>query len=318
MNDMLTTFGQFLVTLGKRHPEILVLDADLNSSTKTNLFMEEFPDRFIQLGIAEQNMIGVAAGLSLAERYITFPTTFATFASKRVCDQISVSVAYQGANVKIIGAYAGISISKGGATHQSIEDLAIMRAIPGINIAEPGWPAEVEEVLEAAVAHTGPVYIRLSAGSFPDLSFESGFEWGKGRVFEEGKDCTIITTGIMIHQSLAAMKQLREEGIAAGLVHLSSIEPFDQELVNHVANESSSVITVENHGINGGLGDAVSRVVCESRPIPMVRIGLNRSFGQTARSTEDLFRKHHMTAIDIVEAARFLTKKNRGNLNAEI
>jgi transketolase len=307
MEDMNVAFGRALTAMGRKHPDVVVLDADLNTSTKSAFFLEEFPERFVQLGIAEQNMMGVAAGMSIGEGFIPFAVTFAAFASKRPCDQVSISVAYQKANVKIVGTYAGISLGKGGTTHQSVEDIAIMRAIPGMYVADPGWPGEIAEVLEAAVARQGPVYIRLSAGTFPDL--ENGalqapkrFTWGKARWFARGgKDtaATVVTTGIMIHRALSAARRLREEGISVAVVHCPGIEPMDIDSMKEIADMGRPVITVENHGVRGGLGDAVSQIVESYRPVPLLRMGVKNSFGQTARETEELFRRHGLTEADI-------------------
>ena len=332
VQNMNVAFGRALVDLGRRHPDVVVLDADLNTSTKSAFFLEEFPDRFVQMGIAEQNMMGVAAGMSLAEGYVPFAVTFATFASKRPCDQVSISIAYQQADVKIVGTYAGISLAKGGTTHQSVEDMAIMRATPGMYVADPGWPAEIAEVLEAAVSRRGPVYIRIAAGSFPDLNEDLGdgflpphgpFHWGRARWLESqgggrsGWRAVIVTTGIMVHRVLAAVRALEEEGIPVGVVHCPSVEPMDVEAMEEVARLGRPVVTVENHGVRGGLGDAVSQVVSRvvsrvagrpaggsAGPPPLARMGVDNSFGRTARDDEELFRLHRLTEADIAAEVR--------------
>jgi len=323
--NMNIAFGRALVDLGRRRRDVVVLDADLNTSTKSAFFLEEFPDRFVQMGIAEQNMMGVAAGMSIAEDYIPFAVTFATFASKRPCDQVSISIAYQRANVKIVGTYAGISLAKGGTTHQSVEDMAIMRAVPGMYVADPGWPAEIAEVLEAAAARRGPVYIRIAAGSFPDLgdgvlASPGTFDWGRARWLEaqsggrSGWQAVIVTTGIMVHRALAAARLLEGEGVPVGVVHCPSVEPLDAEAMEEIARMGRPVVTVENHGVRGGLGDAVSHAVGgaavagpaargpavgSAGPPPLRRMGVENSFGQTARDTEELFRRHRLTEADI-------------------
>lgn len=308
MADLRHAFGEYLKEMGKKYSNVVVLDADLNTSTRTSYFMEQFPDRFFQMGLAEQNMMGVAAGMSLAEDVIPFAVTFATFASKRPCDQISVSIGYQKANVKIVGTYAGLSVGKGGATHQAIMDIAIMRAIPNINVVSPGWSLEIKEVLEASIKHQGPVYIRVEAGDYPNLKTDEEFKWGKGRVFRKGDDCTIITTGTMIHRALEAATQLEENGIEAGVIHFSSIEPIDEQLIKEVASYTKGIITIENHGIYGGLGDAVSQIITKTSPIPVIRMGINRSFGLTAKEGEELYKNYNLTANDIVINAMHLKK----------
>lgn len=309
MNDMNLTFGHHLAKIGEENHKIVVLDADLNSSTKTMYFAEKVPERFIQLGIAEQNMVGVAAGLTLTEDIVAIPVTFATFASKRVCDQASVSVAYQKANVKLIGTYAGVSQGKGGATHQSVEDIAIMRAIPNFNVASPGWPGEVKEILDAAVSKEGPVYIRIEHGTFDDIKMPSVFEWGKARIIKEPEDITIVTTGTMVQHALKAINTLEKEGYKVGLIHCSSLEPFDEEAIVSCCEKSKAIITVENHGINGGLGDAVSNIVCQNNPIPVLRMGIKRTFGQTAKDNKYLYKLHKLTAEDIAENYMSLMSK---------
>ena len=244
-------FGRALVALGEKYPELIVLDADLNTSTKTCYFLEKYPERFVQLGIAEQNMIGVAAGMAIGEGYIAVPATFATFATQRACDQASVSVAYQRANVKIVGTYAGLTSYKGGATHQALEDIAIMRAMPNILVAAPGTPREAFEVMEAAILYNGPVYIRIETSECEDVE-KAPFEWGKAISIRNGKELCLVTTGTMLHACIEAAELLLRHGITAGILHCPSLVPFDEEAVRNAAETSHRLVSVENHCISGG------------------------------------------------------------------
>lgn len=291
--------------LGSEHPELIVLDADLNTSTKTCYFLEEFPDRLVQLGIAEQNMIGVAAGMTMGEDFIAVPVTFATFATKRVYDQISVDVAYQKTNVKIVGTYAGVTSFKGGATHQALEDIALMRAMPNVLVAAPGTPREAYEVMRAAVEYKGPVYIRIENVACEDLVKDS-FVWGKAIPIRDGSDFTFVTTGAMVHICIEAVDLLQEHGISAGILHCPSIVPFDDDAVRKAAAQTHKLVSVENHCINGGLGDAVAQAIQE-QPVPQFRIGVHRQFGQSAENLEVLLEHYHLDAASIAEQClRFL------------
>ena len=258
------SFGKALCELAKTHSDIVVLDADLSAATKTDIFAKEYPDKFIDCGIAECNMIGVAAGLAAYE-------------------QIRNTVAYPALNVKIAGSHAGISVGEDGATHQCLEDIALMRTIPGMVILNPADHYEMVEATKAAYKHQGPVYIRLgrlAIESFNDPDNYS-FEIGKGITLHEGNDVTIIATGLVVYESLKAVKALEAEGINVRLINMHTIKPIDKDIIIKAAKETGRIITVEEHNIIGGLGEAVASAVCEEYPVPVTRIGINDSYGHS-------------------------------------
>ncbi|MFB0546477.1 MAG: transketolase family protein [Anaerolineae bacterium] len=301
--EMREVFGQMLVELGRENPDIFVLDADLNTSTRTILFAEEFPKRFIQCGVAEQNMMGIAAGLATAG-CIPFPTTFAVFATKRACDQVSISIAYPKLNVKIPGSYPGLPVAKAGATHQSVQDLAIMRAMPNMRVVDPGDNEELRQVMRAAVEYVGPVYFRVSRPAVADLLWPQGysFRWGKAVTLREGTDIALIGTGFMTGRCLRAAAALAEKGISARVDHHPCLKPFDREAVADAARQCGAIVTAENHSIIGGLGGAVAETLVELCPVPMQRIGVKDRFVETGE-VADLFTKYQTRVEDIVSAA---------------
>lgn len=309
--EMREAFGRTLVELGQENPDIFVLDADLNTSTRTDLFLEEFPQRFVQCGIAEQNMVGIAAGLATIG-IIPFPTTFAVFSTKRACDQVSISIAYPRANVKIPGCYPGLPTGKAGATHQSVEDLAIMRAMPNFLVVDPGDNNELRQVMHAAVEYAGPVYFRVTRPAVPDiLPDEYRFVWGEAVTLRQGSDVTIIGTGFMTFYGLLAADLLAREGIDARVDHHPCLKPIDKEAIVQAAGETAGIVTVENHSIIGGLGSAVAEVLGETFPVPMERIGVRDKFVETGE-VADLFVKYEVRPEDIAAAARrVIARKTR-------
>lgn len=307
--SMRDAFGRGLVEAGRRNDRVVVLDADLATSTRTSMFAKEIPDRFIQVGIAEQNMVGLAAGLATVG-YIPFACTFATFISKRACEQVSISVAYPRLNVKLVGAYSGLYTGKTGATHQSLEDVAIMRAIPNMMVVVPADAVQLRQALDAIVAYEGPVYLRIARDAYPVIFDDSyKFEPGKALVLREGDDATIVATGIMTHTALAAAEELAKEGLQVRVVNVPTIKPIDREIICQAARETGAIVTVENHSIIGGLGSAVAEVVTEEWPVPVVRVGTRDVFGESA-SNEDLTAKYGLTVDAVGKAvARSLRAK---------
>lgn len=302
-------YGNTLTELGRLNKDIVVLDADLSKSTKTEVFAKEFPERFFNTGIAEQNMAGIAAGLAAAGK-IPFISTFAIFATGRAFEQIRNTIAYPRLNVKIAATHAGITVGPDGASHQSVEDIALMRAIPGMTIINPADATETRFAVKAALDIDGPVYIRLGRHKVPVI-FQEGdyvFKPGKGVVLREGKDATIISTGIMTAIALEAADILKNRGIYVNVVNIHTIKPIDEELIIQLAEETGAVITAEEHSIIGGLGSAVAEVLAESRPTLMKRIGLKDVFGQSGEPDE-LLRFYSLTPDSIASAVKDLIDK---------
>ncbi len=276
------SFGQVLCELAKEHDDIVVLDADLAAATKTEIFKKEYPDRFFDCGIAEGNMIGVAAGLAAAGK-VPFAASFAMFATGRAYEQIRNSVGYPHLNVKIAGSHAGISVGEDGATHQCCEDLALMRTIPGMVILNPADHYEMIEATKAAYAYNGPVYIRLgrlAIDTFNDPENYS-FEIGKGITLEEGNDVTVIATGLVVYEALKAVRALKAQGKSVRLINMHTIKPIDKDIIIKAAKETGKIITIEEHNIIGGLGEAVAAVTAENCPVPVYRIGVEDVFGHS-------------------------------------
>lgn len=281
------SFGMALCDLAKTNDDIVVLDADLAAATKTSIFRKEFPERFINCGIAEGNMIGVAAGLAAAGK-VPFAASFAMFATGRAYEQIRNSVAYPHLNVKIAGSHAGISTGEDGATHQCCEDIALMRTLPGMTVLNPADHYEMMAAVKAAYEHIGPVYIRLgrlAIDSFNDPETYK-FELGKGITLHEGNDITVIATGLVVNESLKAVRALEAQGINARLINIHTIKPIDREIIIKAAKETGRIVTVEEHNIIGGLGDAVCQVVSEECPVKVTRIGVNDQFGYSGPAKE--------------------------------
>ena len=279
-------YGDVLVDLGERYESIVVLNADLSGSTKTGAFHKKFPHRFFNMGIAEADMIGTAAGLATVGK-IPFVSTFAIFAVGKPWEQIRQSVANPNLNVKIVATHAGITVGEDGASHQCNEDIGLMRILPNMTVIVPADGIETEKALRALVNHRGPAYVRLSRMDFPVL-FDAGYEFavGRGTVMKAGGDVTIFATGYMVSQALKAAGQLEGERIAARVINISTIKPIDQELIIQAAGETGAVVTAEEHSVIGGLGSAVAEVLSEHRPTPMRRIGVQDRPGTSGRPAE--------------------------------
>lgn len=280
-------YGQALVELGKLHDDLIVLDADLAGATKTCLFKEAFPDRHFDCGIAEANMMSLAAGISTFG-IVPFVSSFAMFAAGRAYEQIRNSIGYPHLNVKIAATHAGISVGEDGATHQCNEDIGLMRAIPGMTVICPSDAVETQEAVKQAYAFQGPVYLRLSRYAQPIIHdpLNYKFEIGKGELLKQGEDLTIITTGICVSNALQAAKKLEEQGICAEVINIHTIKPIDKEMIIKSAKNTRRVVTVEEHSIIGGLGSAVSEVLAEYCPTSMKCIGINDTFGESGSAKE--------------------------------
>ncbi|WP_019907957.1 transketolase family protein [Thermoanaerobacter indiensis] len=296
-------YGKALVELGAKNKDVVVLDADLSKSTKTADFQKVYPDRFFNMGISEQDMMVTAAGLATCGK-IPFASTFAIFATGRAYEQVRNSIGYPHLNVKIAATHAGITVGEDGATHQSIEDISLMRGIPGMVVINPADAEETRKAIFAAAEHYGPVYIRLGRMAVPDIHDQNyKFELGKGEVIREGKDVAIIATGIMVAIAIEAADKLKEEGIEATVVNIHTIKPIDKDLIVEVAKKTGKVITAEEHSIIGGLGSAVAEVLSEEYPVKIKRIGIRDEFGQSG-SPKELLKHYGLTAEDIVKAAK--------------
>ena len=278
-------FGKALVDLGKANENIVALDADLAASTQTKLFAKEFPNRFFDIGIAEQDLIGTAAGLSAVGK-IPFAATFAVFATGRTYDQIRNTVCYSNFNVKIIGTHGGVTVGEDGATHQALEDVALMANLPNMNVIVPADYAETYAAVKYAATHEGPFYIRVARASLPDV-FEDGVEISpKAKTIKEGSTLTIITNGETLQECIEASEELRTQGIDVELLHIPFVKPFDTETVLKSAQKTGLVITVENHSIKGGLGSAVCELLSEKHPTKVIRLGVNDEFGMSGTASE--------------------------------
>ena len=301
--DMRDAFSEGLIELGRERKDVIVLDADLSTSTKTGGFMKEFPTRFIQVGIAEQNLMGIAAGLAL-EGFIPFPSTFAVFATRRALDQIAISISYPALNVKISGSYAGLPTSRAGASHIAIEDIAVMRSLPNMRVADPGSSADLRAVMRTAVQTPGPVYFRITRVAIPELfGSDHRFEWGRGEALRHGRDVTLFGTGMMSWINMLAAEMLAGDGIEAEVVHLASIKPIDAEMIVKSVAQTRCAVTAENASIIGGFGAAVLEALALEAPVPLVRVGVRDRWVESG-ATEDLFAHHGMRPEDIAVAAR--------------
>ena len=301
--DTRSGFGAGLVIAGRENENVLALTADLKGSLKMGDFAKEFPERFIQCGIAESNMVGVAAGLAITGK-VPFIGSFAEFVTGRVYDQLRQEVAYGHTNVKIASSHAGITLGEDGATHQCNEDLALMRTIPGMVVMCPSDDVEARAAVRAAIEHDGPVYIRFGRAAVPVINDENyKFELGKGVTMREGKDVTIIATGLMVARALDAAKILEEKGISTRVVNIHTIKPLDKDLVIAAAKETGKVVTAEEHSVIGGLGSAVSEFLAEEYPVPVIRLGVNDTFGKSGPALE-LLKIYGLDAENIVAKAK--------------
>ena len=281
-------YGETLKELGAQIPEIVVLDADLSASTKTAVFAKAFPDRFFDTGIAEGNMMSVAAGLAASGK-IPFASTFAVFGAGRAYEQISNSICYPNLNVKVAVTHAGLTVGEDGATHQMLEDIALMRALPNMTVVVPADAAETAQVIRWAASYQGPVYIRMGRAKVEDvISPDAEFVPGKSTTLADGSDVTIMACGIMTQQALQAAKMLAEEGISARVINMSSIKPIDEAAIVKAAKETGAIVTCEEHTVMGGLGSAVAEVVVRQCPVPMAMVGTEDVFGQSGKASEVL------------------------------
>ena len=298
------SYGNALVELGKDHEDLIVLDADLAGATKTDIFKKAFPERHWDCGIAECNMTGIAAGLSTCGK-VPFISSFAMFAAGRNFEQVRNSIGYPKLNVKIGATHAGISVGEDGATHQCIEDLALMREIPGMVVLNPSDDVEAKAAVKAAYEHVGPVYIRFGRLPVPVINDtpDYKFEIGKGIVLKEGTDVSIIATGLEVSEALEAAKMLEADGISAEVINIHTIKPLDRELVVKTATKTGKVVTVEEHSIIGGLGSAVAEVLCEEAPSKLLRIGVNDCFGESGPALE-LIKKYELDAESIYKKVK--------------
>ena len=298
------SYGNALAELGKEHEDIVVLDADLAAATKTGVFKKAFPERHIDCGIAECNMIGVAAGLAATGK-VPFASSFAMFAAGRAFEQVRNSVGYPKLNVKIGATHAGISVGEDGATHQCNEDIALMRTIPGMVVINPSDDVEAKAAVKAAYEHQGPVYMRFGRLAVPVINDNEDykFELGKGVVLREGKDVAIIATGLPVANCLEAAEKLAAEGIDAKVNNIHTIKPLDEELIVAAAKDTGKVVTVEEHSVIGGLGSAVCDVLCEQAPTKVLKIGINDTFGESGPAVE-LVKKYGLDADSIYEKVK--------------
>ena len=298
------SYGQTLVELGNEREDIVVMDADLAAATKTGMFKKAHPERFFNAGIAEGNMMSIAAGLAAAGKTV-FASSFAMFAAGRAFEQIRNSIAYPRLNVKIAASHAGISVGEDGATHQCCEDIGIMRTIPGMVIINPADGPEAKAAVRAAADYDGPVYLRLGRLAVPVFNDENvDFEIGKGKVMREGTDVTIIATGLEVAEAMIAADSLQAEGISARVVNMATIKPIDKDIVLQAAAETGAIVTAEEHNIIGGLGSAVAEVLVESgKPVPMLRVGVEDTFGRSGPALE-LLELYGLTAPHIADKVK--------------
>ncbi|HWJ02140.1 MAG TPA: transketolase family protein [Verrucomicrobiae bacterium] len=305
-----TAYGQTLARLGEQYQEIVVLDADLSKSTKTADFGKKFPERFINVGIAEANLMAISAGLAAAGK-IPFASTFAIFATGRGFEQIRNSIAYPKLNVKIAATHAGISVGEDGGSHQAIEDVSLMRSLPNMTVVVPADATETARVIEAAVEYKGPMYIRLGRLDQPVILPEDyQFELGKAVVLREGWDCAVFANGLMVGLALEAAEQLAKEGIEIAVVNVATVKPLDVATIVEVSKRAGAVVTAEEHSIIGGLGSAVAEALSENAPVPMERLGVRDSFGESG-APYDLLEKYGLTAGNIAATVKKAMQKKK-------
>ena len=302
-------YGKALAKLGAEYENMVVLDADLSGSTRSYEFCKHYPERFFNMGIAEQNLMGVAAGLAATGK-IVFASTFAIFATGRAFEQIRNSIAYPRLNVKIAASHAGLTVGADGASHQALVDMSIMRSLPNMTVIAPADVVEAEKAVSAVAEYEGPVYLRLGRAAVPVIYDENHkFQIGKASQLREGHEATIIACGIMVPESLQAAAELAEEGIIVRVINMATLKPLDQEMVLRAAKETGAIVTAEEHSIIGGLGSAVAEVLVENYPVPMERVGVKDVFGESGEP-EQLLKKYGLTVQEIKEAVyRVLPRK---------
>jgi transketolase len=299
-------YGQTLVELGKKDPKVIVCDADLSGSTRTSLFAKEFPERFFNFGVAEQNMMATSAGIASCGK-IVFASTFAMFASARVMDQVRNTICYNDVNVKIVATHGGITVGEDGASHQALEDICYMRVLPHMRVVVPCDAWEAKDAIIAAHKEPGPFYIRLGRSKVTTVENKKKFKLGKGYVIEDGKDIAIIACGIMIEEALLAQKELKEQGVSAAVVNIHTIKPIDEELLINLSQKYKTLLVCEEHQVNGGLYSAVCEVLARKSPVKIDRIGIEDRFGQSG-SPKELLEFYGLTAPAIAKKAKELTR----------
>ncbi len=301
-------YGEAVTELGKIRKNVVVLDADLSASTQTKIFKKEFPERFFNVGVAEQNLMGTAAGLAHSGK-IVYASTFAIFATGRAWEIVRQSIAYPMLNVKICPTHAGITVGEDGASHQTVEDIAIMRVIPGMRVVVPADATETKDVINKIADYNGPVFVRLSRAATPVIygSDYPGFEFGKGHVIRDGKDITIFAIGLMVPNALEAATLLEKEGIDAAVVNMASIKPIDEDLIVEMAEKTGKVVTAEEHSVIGGLGSAVAEVLARRCPTPQRFIGIQDEFGQSGTASA-LLEHYKLMPKDIVATVKDFLK----------
>lgn len=306
MADKMATraaYGKALVEMGAENPNLIVMDADLSKSTMTAEFSKTYPERFFNMGIAEQNLYGTAAGLALSGKVVC-ASTFAMFAAGRAFEIIRNSIGYTGANVKICATHAGITVGEDGASHQTFEDLALMRTIPGMTVVNPSDGVSAKLLLKQVVDFEGPCYVRLGRAAVPVFYDETAdIKLGKGNVLRPGRDVTVIATGIMVAEAMEAASQLAEEGVDVRVIDMHTIKPLDVDLIVEAAKETGKIVTAEEHSVIGGLGSAVAEVLCTKQPAKMIMVGQQDTYGESGKPDE-LKEKYGMTADAIVAAIR--------------
>lgn len=311
MESIRDGFGRGLLTAGKQNPQVVGICADLTDSTKMSLFAEAFPDRFIEAGIAEQNIVTVGSGMAAMGK-IPFVSSYAAFCPGRCWEQIRTTICLNERNVKIVGSHAGLYTSPDGATHQALEDVTLMRVLPNMVVLVPCDSVESEKMAAAMVDDPHPNYIRLARGASPVLTTpDTPFKIGQAYVFREGSDVTLIANGTMVYQALAAADMLKKDGISAEVVHVPTVKPLDTETILKSVRKTGAVVTAEEGQINGGLGGAVAELVGEEYPVPLKRIGMKDEFGQSAKTPEELLKHYGLDAMHITLAAHELLDKKR-------
>jgi transketolase len=303
-------FGEALVELGKKDPKIFVLGADTAASVTVNLFQERFPDRFVNVGVAEQNLLGMAAGLAVAG-WTPFASTYGVFASGRPWEQIRTTICYSNLNVKIGGSHAGVMVGPDGATHQALEEIAIMRCLPHMTVMVPCDVIETRKATLAAAAIHGPVYIRFGREPIPVITREdTPFEIGKARVMREGKDVAILACGTMVYESLAAADLLEKKGISARVINIHTVKPIDEEAIVAAAKDCGAIVTAEEHQVFGGFGSAVAEVLVKRSPVPVEMVAVQDTFGESGNPM-DLMKAYHLKDVDIAAAAERVLRRKK-------
>ncbi|MGC8497144.1 MAG: transketolase family protein [Thermoplasmata archaeon] len=298
-NSQRVVYGETLAEMGEKHKNLVVLDADLSSSTQTTKFGKKYPDRFFNVGIQEQNMMGIASGLA-ASGNIVFASTFAVFAAGRAYDFVRQSICYPNLNVKIVATHAGITVGEDGASHQMIEDIGLMTSLPNMRVIAPADASETKRVIEHIADIYGPFYVRLSREKVPELTEKYSFELGKGYVLKDGNDITVITTGILLNSALIAAQIMKEKGIDVRVINMPTVKPIDKELIIKAARETGGIVTAEEHNIFNGLGSRVAEVVSENYPSIVLRLGMNDQFAESGKSWE-LMKKYKLTEEGIMD-----------------